>query len=152
MIKNKKGFSLIELLAVIVILGIILAISTVAVNSIRAKQAAENRRNTISGILTGARRFAADNNTLADLDSTTKKTKNILIKDIVDNGYADMDTNEYSDIYKDTEQVTVSICSGNTNKVKYSYTDPDSGTTYNDCGCDSQPQSDDVQASELCTG
>lgn len=143
--KNKKGFTLIELLAVIVILGILLAVSTVAVNSIRKKQAAENRRNTISGILTGARRYASDNNTLSSLGEDSD-TITIEVSDIVDGNYADLDTNEYSDIYGDT--VTVTICDDNT-KVKYSYAD--GSTTYNDCGCESQPENSDSDASELCT-
>lgn len=139
MYKNKKGFTLIELLAVIVILGILLAISTVAVNSIRKSQEKENRRNTISGILTGARRYVSDNNSLL------KDKASINVSDIVDGNYADLDTNEYSDIYKGN--VIISICENNTNKVKYSYTDND--TTYNDCGCEEQQSRS--TSSELCT-
>ena len=154
MIKNKKGFSLIELLAVIVILGIILAISTVAVNSIRKKQDFENRRNTISGILTGARRYASDHNTLDNLTNTYNPK--IKVQDIVDGGYADMDTNEYSDIYG--KNVTVVLCaatSGETisSKVKYTIEDEDEHgniVTYNDCGC--KGQNSGVTAEELCTG
>lgn len=137
---KSRGFTLIELLAVIVILGILLAISTVAVNSIRKKQAAENRRNTISGVLSGARMYASDKDILSDL--STSNGISISVKDIVDGNYTDLDTDQYEDIYE--SNVSVSVCTTNTN-VKYSYKDGD--ITYNDCGCSSQEMK---TSSELC--
>ncbi len=112
MIKNKKGFSLIELLAVIVILGIILAISTVAVNSIRAKQAAENRRNVFSSIFTAARRYIADHpETLnVDLDNETFSPTGgdatsggiqIQIIKLIEGNYLDIDETEYPELIYD---------------------------------------------------
>lgn len=145
---KKNAFTLIELLAVIVILGILLAISTVAVNSIRKNQQEENRRNTISGILTGARRYASDNNTLSNLD-VNNKTMDISVKDIVDGNYADIDINEYNDIY-DNGIVSVAICDNNSNKVMYSYNDKTVDKTYNDCGCKEQSNGSNP-SSELCT-
>ncbi len=142
--KNKKAFTLIELLAVIVILGILLSISTIAVTSIRKKQATENRRNIISGILTGARSYVSYNNTLSSLENGQTT---IEIEDIVDSGYASLDTNEYADIYKGV--VTVAVCSNNANKIAYSFIDKEEGVTYNDCGCEDQNMNSDSE--ELCT-
>lgn len=139
--KKNKGFTLIELLAVIVILGILLSISTIAVNSIRKKQEVQNKENVISSILTGAKEYNAKN----------KIEDNVDVKTLKDNNYVDFDTNKYSDLYEDSITVTKSQCTDNSLKVKYSITV--GNTTYNDCGCDEQPdinQSSDNKSSELC--
>lgn len=145
MIKNKKGFSLIELLAVIVILGILLSISIVAVNSIRKKQEVENRRNVIIGVLAGARRYASDYNTVFDeMELNGDAEYSVDVSSLVDGGYTDLDENKYDDIYNGS--VFVEICDDN-NKIKFIYKDGDK--TYNDCGC---MQQNSENTSELCGG
>ena len=44
---NKKGFTMIELLAVIVILAVLLGVTTVSVFSIRKNQEEENYKNIL---------------------------------------------------------------------------------------------------------
>lgn len=178
MIKNKKGFSLIELLAVIVILGIILAISTVAVNSIRAKQAAENRRNVFSSIFTAARRYIADHPEFLDQDisdsnlSFNKPTsggEQIDVIKLIEGNYLDIDETEYPELIyvhanesEGNRHVQVYKCPDNDLKYYISFWDlPEDRENlswakhkeyilYNDCGC--VDQSSSVQTQELCIG
>lgn len=93
--KRSKAFTLIELLAVIVILGILIGITTVSVNGIRKKQEAENRRNAYSSVLTGAKTYIAEHpEALDDLTSAL----DINVKDLVDSGYVELDMNKYDDL------------------------------------------------------
>ena len=144
--KNNKGFTLIELLAVIVILSILLSISVVSVNNIRRKQEAENRKNVISSILTGAKRYVADYPEKLDSLPTTPAT--IDVSELLKNEkYVDFDQNKYSNL---KTSVSVSMCT-NPIKLKYSFTDPADNKNYNDCGCDEQPIVSDEDANKLCT-
>lgn len=131
--KKNKGFTLIELLAVIVILGILLSISVVAVNKIRKQQKDENRRNVISSILTGAKRYATDNNF---------STGTIYVKDLIEDEYVEFDKTEYPDLSAENLTITVSTCSNKYKRMFSIYTKLyDSDTTkktYNDCGCEEQ--------------
>ena len=151
--KNKKGFTLIELLAVIVILGIITSISVVSVNSIKKKQDEENRKNVISSILTGAKRYVADHPERLNFSSDVT----ISVSELLENEkYVDFDQNKYSDLVKDNNDdskiVSISQCSSGSIKLKYSFTDPADGKTYNDCGCQSQPANSTTVADKLCIG
>ncbi len=177
MIKNKKGFSLIELLAVIVILGIILAISTVAVNSIRAKQAAENRRNVFSSIFTAARRYIADHPEFLDQDISDPDLsfnngatggEQIDVIKLIEGNYLDIDETEYPELIyvhanesKGKRHVQVYKCPNNDLKYyielwdlkedreKLSWAKNKELILYNDCGCVDQSS---TQANEVCIG
>ena len=59
-IKNNKGFSLVELLAVIVIIGILAMVSVPAVNSIIFNSRADTYANSAESFIESARRFVAD--------------------------------------------------------------------------------------------
>jgi len=134
--KNKKGFTLIELLAVIVILGILLSISIVAVNKIRKNQEEENRKNVISGILTGTKEYASDNNVLNNLP------KEVLVSDLKSEGYVDFDEIKYSDFL--SKKVYIESCGDALGlKLKYSF------EGYNDCGCELQPETG-AEADKIC--
>lgn len=145
MIKS-RGFTLIELLAVIVILGILITISTVSVNSIRKKQEAENRKNVISSILTGAKGYVSDHNGVLD-DLTGSNSVSVNVNDVKDD-YAEFDGQEFPEFVG--KQVKISRCSGENMKLMYSFTDPLNNTTYNDCGCKMQSGSEEL-SEELCT-
>ena len=96
--KSKRGFTLVELLAVIVILGILLSISTVAVNSIRKKQDEKNLENQISSVLTGAKSYVADNPSVLYNLSTQVS---IEIGDLINGDYVSIkDTAKFSNSVK----------------------------------------------------
>ena len=59
-IKSNKGFSLVELLAVIVIIGILAMVSVPAVNSIIFNSRADTYANSAESFIESARRFVAD--------------------------------------------------------------------------------------------
>lgn len=143
--KKNKGFTLIELLAVIVILGILLSISVVAVNKIRKNQEEENKLNMISSILTGAKRYAADNRNILSNNET------ILVKTLKDEDYVDFDetNNNVRALDLINKKVYIGTCSNNL-KLLY-YTDSIGGIIYNDCGCESQYESVNKSA-KLCKG
>ncbi len=130
---KKNGFTLVELLAVIVILSILIAITTVSVNNIRKKQEVQNRENVISSILTGAKNYMAEHTTELANGATIKVSK------LLEGNYVDFDQNKYSDL-KD-KSVSISACA-NTLKLKYSV------DNYNDCGCEAQ--SDNTISSKIC--
>lgn len=77
-LKSEKGFTLVELLAVIVILGVILAIAIPAIGSVINK-AEENTANNQDELILDAARLA-DVNGQFESSTTT-------IQDLIDNGY-----------------------------------------------------------------
>lgn len=140
--KNKKGFTLIELLAVIVILGVLLSVSVVAVNSIRKKQQEENKLNTISSILTGAKKYVTDNNHILNNDLSSIS---ISVEDLVNQNYVDFDSKEENF----TGNVKIASC-GDKDDLKLLYYYEYNGTIYNDCGCETQVMEEN--AIKLCSG
>ncbi len=139
--KKNKGFTLIELLAVIVILGIMLAISVVAVNKIRKNQEVENKRNVISSILTGAKRYFADEPSKSE----------VRVKYLVEKDYADFDISEYDEFDNDSIKVFYNNeCPNDSNKLKRAFYVSVNGKTYNDCGC--AIQTGGVTGKKLCSG
>lgn len=126
-----KGFTLVELLAVIVILGIVLSVSIVSVNSIRKKQENENKENVISSILTGAKSYVADNN----LDVPTS-----LKVEVLQDNYVSFDQKKYDFKNKD---VNVSTCKNNDLKLEYSINIDNN--IYTDCGCELQEEGNSLK-------
>lgn len=88
--KSKKGFTLIEVLAVLVILSILITFSVVSVSKIKKRQEIENRINVIRSILTAARAYEADNPNTTDSSS-------VLVSTLLSKGYVDFDTKKYSE-------------------------------------------------------
>lgn len=130
---NKKGFSLVELIAVITILGVLLSISTVAIFNIRDKQNEENELNLISTILTEAKRYYVDYKTVPS------------VKTLYDNGYVEFDKSENSNLYNAV--ITADSC---INSLKRKFTIKiNPGTSdeiiYNDCGCEEQVDGQDSE-------
>lgn len=89
--KSKKGFTLIEVLAVLVILSILITFSVVSVSKIKKRQEIENRINVIRSILTAARAYEADN-------PNTTDSSGVLVSTLLSKGYVDFDTKKYSDL------------------------------------------------------
>lgn len=138
--KKSKGFTLIELLAVIVILGIMLAISVVAVNKIRKNQEKENKRNVISSILTGARRYFAEIPSAGD----------VTVKNLIDNDYVDFDTVKYNQLMDENVKVKYNKCTNDSTGLKRAFNININGKTYNDCGC--TIQNGGATGKKLCSG
>ena len=120
--KNKKGFTLVELLAVIAILGILATISVVAVE--RTLNNSKNKANEIQEELINdaARAYAADNL------STCKNGCSVSIQDLINGGYIDdkdgiENRNALVHIVKNNNNYIVSSPDSNGNYIfNFSYT------------------------------
>ena len=109
--KSKKGFTLIEVLAVLVILSILITFSVVSVSKIKKRQEIENRINVIRSILTAARAYEADN-------PNTTNSSGVLVSTLLSKGYVDFDTKKYSEFTTTTTTVKWDSYDNNNNKTK----------------------------------
>lgn len=170
--KRSKAFTLIELLAVIVILGILIGITTVSVNGIRKKQEAENRRNAYSAIFTGVKAYIAEHPELLDgawvtWNANPNGEKEISLEGAFKEDYIDVDTNKYKDlIYNPSNGAfrtfIVGRCDSSGTKLYYELHDLETlrknlnwakntkTIYYNDCGC--EEQIGNTESSMLCIG
>ena len=121
---KNKGFTLVEVLAVVTLLGIISSISVVAVNKARENTKQRNKENIIREILTGAKKYVVDN----------QINNSIEVSELIKDGYVEFDESEYPDI----KNKTVSIEECEYNKVRLRYLIFVDGKTYTDCGCNKQ--------------
>ena len=129
---NKKGFTMIELLAVIVILAVLIGVTTVSVFSIRKNQEEENYKNTISSILTGAKNFTAEHPSRKSKKNAEGKII-ITVQELIDGEYIDFDKENEKTKYLLEEGVVVEIIAcPNPMKLRYVL------NGYNDCGCEDQ--------------
>ena len=90
--KNKKGFTLVEVLAVIVILAIVISIAVTSVTSIRANSLKKLLETKISNIEGSAIMYAQDNQDILDEmcvvdDNSYDFCKVVTVKVLVDNDY-----------------------------------------------------------------
>lgn len=90
--KKNKGFTLIEVLAVLVILSLLITFSVVSVNKIKKKQEVANKINVIRSILTAARAYEADN---PNYNPTIERT--VPVNTLLDKGYVDFDQDKYNE-------------------------------------------------------
>lgn len=162
--KRSKGFTLIELMAVIVILGVLLSLTSVSVNKIRKKQDLENHLNVVSSIMSGAKGYIADHPEFWDstetADNETGSTNPysrrlgngrwIKLSDILP--YADFDIQKYPDLYYSDKtgenpkprSAFAKYCESNPNKysiILYLYKGDNETYYLGDCGCEEQMES-----------
>lgn len=88
--KKNKGFTLIEVLAVLVILSLLITFSVVSVNKIKKKQEVANRINVIRSILTAARAYEADY-------PNTNASTGVKVSTLLSKGYVDFDQDKYDE-------------------------------------------------------
>ena len=79
---NKKGFTLVELLAVIVILGILLLIGNMSIDAIALRVRKNQHENLVKKIKIAAEKY---------FDDKSKTT--VTVKDLIENGYISAENN-----------------------------------------------------------
>lgn len=84
---NKKGFTLVEVLAVIVILGILSTIGTVSIINLRKKQEEKFNNTQLQIFKQTSQTYFSDNK--SKLPTTPSGTETIYLKDLIDNNYID---------------------------------------------------------------
>lgn len=141
MMKNKSGFTLVELLAVIFLLSIISILSVVSISRIKKSQDAQNEENAISAILSGAKRYVADNRHLLNGLSSSNDVR-INLSDL-EGKYVEFD----SSANITATEVKVKMCGDKSPKLEYSITI--GSTIYDDCGCDEQDSASDSK--KICS-
>ena len=76
---NKKGFTLVELVATIALLGIIAIISFVSINGVINQSKVDNCKSLVGNIKSAAKEYVSDNryklNSYNDLNITVKTIK-----------------------------------------------------------------------------
>lgn len=168
---KNKGFTLVEMLAVIALLAIIGTITAVSVKNIKKNQDEENKLNIISAIMTGARNYITENNTPLSSNDNLTRDNYIYISDLRNGGYVDFDIEKYPEYYFNNEgafnnyTITTSttatdvrykednirwtygkVCSGGLKyEIIYDYFDIDNYSkkySLSDCGCAEQSSKD----------
>lgn len=142
--KKNKGFTLIEVLAVLVILSLLITFSVVSVNKIKKKQEVANRINVIRSILTAARAYEADY-------PNTSGSSVVQVNELLSKNYVDFDTTKYAEFVNESvywssssakRQFYLKNIRINTSEIM----------NISDCGLETE-QSDDsniVEGKELC--
>lgn len=78
-LKNKKGVTLVELLAVIVIMGIIAAIAVPAIGSLIARQQTSADIASANNVLAAAQIYATENPNEASVDSDVLVSEGLIV-------------------------------------------------------------------------
>ena len=113
----KKGFSLVELLAVIVILGLVVLISIPIVNNSINKAKEEAREVQIEEIIKAAKKYAIKNSYI--LPEVAGTYSHIEVQTLIDENY--IDTDKIIDPVTETELTgCISICY-KCSEVEYEY-------------------------------
>ena len=86
---NKKGFTLAELIGVIVVLALIWLITVPAITSVLKNNKKSLCETQLNNILAAARNYASEN--LLTMPVKDGETKTITIQDLIDNGFIDQD-------------------------------------------------------------
>lgn len=148
---RNKGFTLVEMLAVIALLAIIGTITAVSVKNIKKNQDEENKLNVISAIFTGARNYITENS----ISIAKENNQEIEISYLKEKSYVDFDEEKYN-IFKG-KTVEPKLCDNNLKyeiiyvyRKEYRKKDRSDYVDYHltDCGC--AEQSSKENSFKLC--
>ncbi len=166
--KSKKGLTLIEIVAVIAILGIVLGIAVVNISKYKKTLDQKNRENAIRNVLFAARMYYTKNHTMECLPTGTVTCAPVSVGGgiygnyLKVNDYVKYDKKYENDDYNGVNFFTTPIkrekCGPiNADEVRYffsiSYTVSGIQKYYDDCGCEVQSSTGvapDI-GKELCT-
>lgn len=112
---NKKGFTIVELLAVIVIIGIIALIGTVSINAVKDNINKNMEVTKIKFVLEAAKTYGQDNRyeIFADISGTKEMTASYLKSlNYLEDGDITNIENINMKIYLENDRVNVCILSG----------------------------------------
>lgn len=85
---NKKGFTLVEILAVLVIIAVVSLIGTVSITGVRRKMEENLFKNKLGEIISAASKWGEDNKSaLDDKDSLNRYYKNKTVGFLITSGY-----------------------------------------------------------------
>ncbi|MBO5095602.1 MAG: type II secretion system protein [Bacilli bacterium] len=112
---NKKGFTLIELMAVIILLGVLSLIATVTINNTLKENKESACEIQVGNIKAGAENWASKN--VFDLPNENGGTVILTLKELKDAGFIDKDIKnpKTNELFDDSIQIKIT-------KVDNSYT------------------------------
>ena len=145
--KKNKGFTLIEVLAVLVILSLLITFSVVSVNKIKKKQEVANRINVIRSILTASRAYEADY-------PNTEANTGVRVSTLLSKGYVDFDQDKYAEFTTTTTTVKWDSYDSDKQKREF-YVDlkllkkDSNSTSVSDCGLETD-QTTSENGKKLC--
>ena len=99
---NKKGFTLVELVATIALLAIIAIISFVSINAVLEDSRVKNCENLVKSIKVAAKEYVSDNR----YDFDNNNTRTISVKTLIEGKYL---TDEIKNPFNTSEDVTNKI-------------------------------------------
>lgn len=135
--KDKKGFTLTELLAVIVLIGVILAIAVPSYQSYVTRTRKEVLESYKANIIDAANQYAAE-----------CIVKNTLVKNFDQDIWGDLNFKNKADIAKDYNDIKVYIRSGKSNTSDLYYIEIQS-TTNTSINCDTSLNENSASTSEI---
>ena len=89
--KNKKGFTLVEILGVMVLLGLIALIIIPLVDKHIVEAREKAYQTQINNIILGAKSWAVDNPLSLPIEEGEKNIEEITLGDLMDEGYVEYD-------------------------------------------------------------
>lgn len=146
--KNKKGFTLVEIIAVIALIAVIVGIFIV--NLVGKNDPKENNKDTVKQILSAADAYVSANKSEIEKLYEGYNFVDITIGDLRSNGLLseDITNKETSEKYKDDEIVRVTL-NGGTGATEFELNPPDETNTY--LVADSIYLAYDASGSNWCT-
>lgn len=132
--RDQRGFTIVELLIVIVVIGILAALVVTTYGGIQAKARDSKRQTDIQALQTQIEAFYATNNyypNLTDINNATWRAKNM----------KSLSTDTMTDP-SGTSSTLVTTAAASGNKAY----------TYSPTGCDTTAPSDDTGSTGSCTG